>query len=334
MPQALNPADTRIRAAIVGLGQAGSRFDEESGRKVIWSHAGAYLARPDRVALTGAVEIAPPNAAAFRARCPDVPVYADIEKLIAEQRPQIVSICTPADRHAEVIFKLLKAPDLRLIWCEKPLAADLDDARRMVDACRERDIKLMASYNRHWLPIWRRTHDLVREGALGTVRTLRVAFPNRLFSMGSHAVDLALMLGGPVSSVVAQPLPELNERGEPAVAALLHHRSGVSGIVQVTGMSKQLFADAEIIGDDGRLFAREDHGLITIESFEQSRTYSGYRQLGAAREERVESADFSTFLAMADNAIDAVTNGAPLACDGEHALEVQRVLDIMAASAR
>jgi predicted dehydrogenase len=204
----------------------------------------------------------------------------------------------------------------------------------MVEACRKRNIKLMASYNRHWLPIWRRTHDLIREGALGTVRTLRVAFPNRLFSIGSHAVDLALMLGGPVGSVVAQPLPKLDELGEPAVAALLRHRSGVSGIVQVTGTSKQFFAEAEIIGDDGRLFAREDHGLIVIEHFEESRTYKGYRQLGAPREERTDSANFSTFLAMADNAIDAVTKDTPLACDGAHALEVQRVLDLMAATAR
>jgi predicted dehydrogenase len=211
MPQAFNPSDSRVRAAVIGLGQAGSRFDEEPGRKAIWSHVGAYLERADRLALVGAVEVAPPNAAAFRARCPNVPVYADVEKLIAEQRPHIISICTPASNHAEILFKLLDAPDLRLIWCEKPLAAGLDEARRIVEACRQRNIKLMVSYNRHWLPIWRRTGDFIREGALGTVRTLRVAFPNRLLSIGSHAVDLALMLGGPVASVVAQPLPDLEE---------------------------------------------------------------------------------------------------------------------------
>ncbi len=334
MPQPPNPSDRRVRAAVIGLGQAGSRFDEEPGRKAIWSHVGAYLERSDRVALVGAVEIASPNAAAFRARCPDIPMYADVETLITEQRPHIVSICTPPSDHAETLFKLLDAPDLRLIWCEKPLAAGLADARRMVEACQERNIKLMASYNRHWLPIWRRTYDLIRDGVLGPIRTLRVAFPNRLFSIGSHAVDLALMLGGPVASVVAQPLPELEERGEPAIVSLLHHCSGVSGIVQVTGTSKQFFAEAEIIGDDGRLFAREDKGLIVLECFEESRIYKGYRQLGVAREERTESANFSTFLAMADNAIDAVTRSAPLACDGAHALEVQRVLDLIVATAR
>jgi predicted dehydrogenase len=108
----------------------------------------------------------------------------------------------------------------------------------------------------------------------------------------------------------------------------------VSGIVQVTGMSQQLFTEAEIIGDDGRLYVREGHGLIVVERFEQSLTYKGYRQLGAPREERMDSANFSTFLAMADNAIDAVTKDAPLACDGVHALEVQRVLDLMAATVR
>jgi len=165
------------------------------------------------------------------------------------------------------------------------------------------------------------------------VRTLRIAFPNRLFSVGSHAVDLALMLGGPVESVIAQRLPHLEEVGEPAVAALLRHRSGVSGILQVAGLSRQFFAEAEVIGDDGRLFAREDRGSIVIEHFEQSNTDAGYRELGAAREERIEGAGFSAFAGMVESAAKAVTEDAPLPCDGAQAVEVQRILDIMAAAA-
>jgi predicted dehydrogenase len=159
--------------------------------------------------------------------------------------------------------------------------------------------------------------------------------PNRLQSIGSHAIDLALMLGGPVADVAAVELPALAEGGEPAVAAVLRHRTGAGGIIHITGFKAQLIVEAEVIGDDGRLWAREDSGRIIIERFATSTRYSGYRQLDRTTEETVESLEtFSPFVAMAENAADALSRGVPLACDGDHALEVQRVLELMARATR
>jgi predicted dehydrogenase len=335
MPPASHPSAKRLRAAVIGLGQAGSRFDEEPGRTTVWSHTGAYLHLLDRFELCAAVEPSGANAAAFAARCPEIPVVSSVAELVERYRPEISSICTPAQTHATVLFELIKHPDLRMIWCEKPLSASLDEARQMVDACTAHGVRLMVSYNRHWSPLWRRVVDLLRAGAVGTIRSLRVALPNRLFSIGSHAVDLAIMLGGPIETVVALPVPALREEGEPAVAALLNYRSGASGIVQVTGLKHQLVVEAEVFGDDGRLLAREDVNTVSIEKFETSRRYQGYRQLAAARVEHVEEpVDFSPFIAMAENAADSLSANVPLACDGETALEVQRVIELMAATAR
>ncbi len=90
--------------------------------------------------------------------------------------------------------------------------------------------------------------------------------------------------------------------------------------------------EAEAIGDIGRLYAREDHGTVTIECFEPSQAYAGYRQLGAPRVEQTNDTTFSAFVAMAENAVSTITRDAALACDGAHALEVQRVLELMAAA--
>jgi predicted dehydrogenase len=333
MSSALEDTGQRLRAVVVGLGQVGSRFDEEPGRTTVWSHVGAYLRLAERFALCGGADVSPAGLAAFRVRCPDVPACATIDELI-RLRPQVASVCTPAESHALVVSQLLTCPDLRLIWCEKPLAIELAEARRLIEACRVRNVLLMVSFNRHWLPLWRRVKELIDQGAVGTVRSLRVAMPNRLYSVGSHSVDLALMLGGPVEDVAALELPALAEGGEPAVTAVLRHRSGAAGIVQVTGLKPQLVVEAEVLGDDGRLWAREDEGRIVIERFTASPHYAGYRQLAGRSEETVESlATFSPFVAMAENAADALARGVPLACDGDHAVEVQRILDLMAKAA-
>ena len=333
MPSPLGPGE-RLRAVVVGLGQVGSRFDEEPGRTVVWSHVGAYLRLAERFELCGAADIAPANLAAFRVRCADVPACETIDELI-RLRPQVASVCTPADSHAAAVLRLLACPDLRLIWCEKPLALELAEARRVVEACRERNVLLMVSFNRHWSPLWRRVKALIEQGAVGAVRSLRIAMPNRLYSIGSHAVDLALMLGGPVEQIASLELPALAEEAEPAVTAVLRHRSGAAGAVQVTGFKPQLVVEAEVLGDDGRLWAREDEGRIVIEQFAASPRYAGYRQLDGRRVETVESLDtFSPFVAMAKNAADALIRGTPLECDGRHAVEVQRILEAMAGATR
>ncbi len=317
-----------LSAAVIGLGRIGLRFDEEPSRANVWSHVGAYHACADEISLAAAAEPLEANRAAFRARCPGVPVVADAAALFATVQPEIVSICTPPESHAAMVEVALACPSVRAIWCEKPLATSLDAAEAMVAACRARDVPLVVSHVRRWMPIWRRVLAHIRDGDIGQLVTLRIAMPNRLYSIGSHAVDLALMLGGRVTGLKALPLPSLAEDGEPAVAALIGLEGGAYAIVQVTGRRSELVVEAEAFGSEGRLFVREDESSVRLERFAASPRYADYRQLGAAEMSEVGGFDSeSPFVAIArEVAALARDPGAPATCDGESALAVQRVL--------
>lgn len=326
--------DRKLRAAVVGVGKVGSRFDEEEGRTTVWSHVGAYLERPHVFDLVAVCDPDPLNAEAFRQRCPDVPVYASLETLLAKARADVVSICTPPDSHGPILDSLLSGDRPQLVWCEKPLATDFDTARRMVDACSAADVRLIVSHVRRWVPLWRRLRSLVKDGAVGTVRCVRVAMGNRLLSIGSHAVDLLLYLGGRPRTVVSLDIPELYEDDEPARAALVAFDEGGYGIVQVSGRKSNLVIEAEVLGDAGRLVAREQDGTITFEPFIDSLVYAGYRQLAAADAERHATlSSMSPFLAIADDIPGLIADRArPAPCEGSHALDVQAVLAEMAAA--
>jgi predicted dehydrogenase len=319
----------RLRAGVIGLGQIGWRFDEEVGRRSVWTHVGAYKALPTEFDLIGACD---PSARArdeFAFRHPEVPIFAEIAAMIAETAPHVVSICTPNAAHRMTLEAVLAAGRPQAVWCEKPLAVSLADADAVVNACQRAKTILVVSHVRRWSPLWQRFKWLIENESLGTLRCLRIAMPNRLWSIGSHAVDLLLWLGGPVGNLTAMAIPNLEEDGEPAVGALLNFESGAAGILQVTGGKSDLIVEAEAIGDDARMMLREDTGVITLEKFSRSLRYSGYRELRASEVENMpQDETFSPFIAIAQELARLSTNAnATPTCSGRDALMTQNLLE-------
>lgn len=318
----------KLRAAVIGLGRVGLRFDEEPGRKTVWSHVGAYLAEPGRFELVAACEPNPDNRAAFGRRCPGVPVFDDARTMIAETDPEIVSVCTPPELHVEGMVTALSGRSIRAIWCEKPLAGTLGAAEEIAAAAARRGVPVYVSHVRRWTPLWREMRRLVEAGAIGDPVCIRIAMGNRLWTIGSHAVDLALMLGGKPREVERLPVKALDEDGEPGRAGLISFESGAYGIIQVVGRKSRLVVEAEVIGTRGRLGAHEGSGRLTVESFAPSETYAGYEELRLKEERQLGTlATMSPFVALARDIAAAV----PPACTANDAVAVISVLELMAA---
>lgn len=331
------PRDSgRMRAAVIGLGQVGWRFDEEPNRGPVWTHVGAYKALDADFELVGACDPLSDARRAFADRHPEVPVFADIGTMVGESAPEVVSICTPNATHRNVLDKLLANTRPQAIWCEKPLATALSDGQAMVAACEERAVALTVSHVRRWSPLWQRFKSRVDSGEIGVLRSLRIAMPNRLWSVGSHGADLLSWLGGPISAVEGLPIPALEEEGEPAVGALATFDSGAAGVLQVTGSKAGLIVEAEAIGDAGRLTLRETQGTIALEVFAASSRYDGYMELGAGAVENMSpESGFSPFVAIARE-IAGLARGevATPTCGGRAALTTQKLLERLAAASQ
>ena len=102
----------KYRAIIVGAGRIGAGFNWHDDE---YTHAGAYLALRERVELVGFVEPDAERATAAEAKW-KVPVYQD-----AGMAPdvEIVSVCTPPERHAEDLIPFIKGK-IKGVWMEKP----------------------------------------------------------------------------------------------------------------------------------------------------------------------------------------------------------------------
>ncbi|MER7837986.1 Gfo/Idh/MocA family oxidoreductase [Streptomyces sp. NPDC096040] len=106
----------RIRAAVVGAGAIGRG-----------SHlpALAQLAAEGETEVVAAVDIDATAVEAFRAEAGIPHAYTDLDLMLAEQRPDLVTIGTPPTLHRDQTVAALRAG--AWVWCEKPPVPSLAD---------------------------------------------------------------------------------------------------------------------------------------------------------------------------------------------------------------
>ncbi len=97
--------------------------------------------------------------------------YKSCEDMLAEEELDAVIVYTENSRHAEVTE--LAAERGLHVMVEKPMAANLEQAERMLKATRKSGIKLMVNYPTAWYPVTRHAYKLAQEGSIGRIYQVR-----------------------------------------------------------------------------------------------------------------------------------------------------------------
>lgn len=132
----------------------------------------------------------------FRDKRGNKAIYSDYQQMLQQERPNIVSISTPATCHAEMVIAAAES-GVRGIYCEKAMATSLAECDAMIESCRRSGTVLAINHIRRWDDRFRFLQRLVVEEKIGKVQSIQISYGGGcLCRMGSHMSDLALMLGG------------------------------------------------------------------------------------------------------------------------------------------
>lgn len=322
-----HPTDAHVTVAIIGLGQAGSRFDEEPGRSC-WSHAGAYAALPERARIIAGVDPDPEQRARFARRIPTATLCERVMDLVP-LGPHIVVVATPPATHHRVLTEVLELLRPTALVVEKPLGMTRAERALVVDACQARGLPLLVHYNRRYSPLYRGMRALLADGAIGPLHSLSVRAPNRLWSIGSHALDLLCFLAdSPPVQVRALARPKLAQHGEPAADALVLFESGVAGCLQTQGPKHSLIFETEAVGEGGRLRVDHNGARLVQQRLQPSERYAGYAELGPPKTLSTNGEVGESFVALAAEACDfALGHAGKPTCSGADAARSEALLD-------
>ena len=208
------------------------------------------------------------------------------QRLIERDDIDLVDISTPGDSHRDIAVAAAKAG--KHVFCEKPLANSLAEAREMLDAVQKAKVNHMVAFNYRRVPAVVLARQLIDEGKIGRIFHWRAVylqdwiidptFPlvwrmerKRAGSgphgdLNAHIIDLAHYLVGDISEVVGADATFIKERPLPEAI------DGSPGEKSSRGRKKM----GRVTVDDTTLFlARFSKGAIG--SFEATRFAAGRR---------------------------------------------------------
>jgi predicted dehydrogenase len=100
-----------------------------------------------------------------RFRIPAARVFTDVDECLERTRPDFVMICSATARHADLVERI--APRGAHLLVEKPFAATLEEADRMIAASRRHGLMLAINWPLRWFPCHSTAYRLLVEGRIG-----------------------------------------------------------------------------------------------------------------------------------------------------------------------
>jgi predicted dehydrogenase len=253
-----------IEAAIFGLGRWGRSLVEASGGRLRFTRA----VEPDVAAASG-----------FAARH-GLQLEADAAATLADPAIRAVVLATPHSMHRAQVEAAAAAG--KAVFCEKPLALNVADARAMLASCKAAGVPLAVGHNRRFWPSILKLRALIAEGTLGQLLHIEAHNSNLnsdgvtggwrlapgespgggMTGAGLHALDACIGLFGPVRRVTAW---QMTQPPAPAprdsVTVMLEFAAGTSGLM-ATVRATPFYWRVHVFGSQGSAEVLGEHEII------------------------------------------------------------------------
>ena len=255
----------RTRIGIIGAGRIGSL------------HAANLVTRIPEAEVVAISDIRREAAERCAADLGIPEIYSDPRPVFSHPDVDAVLICSSTDTHARLVEQSAAAG--KHIFCEKPIDLDLARVDKVLEAVDRAGVKFMVGFNRRFDHNFRRIHDLVQAGAIGTPHLLHIISRDPspppaeyvkvsggiFLDMTIHDFDMArFLIGSEVTELYVEGGvmvdPAIGEAGDIDTAVVvMRFENGVIGTIDnsrqaVYGYDQQV----EVFGSGGSVHSGND----------------------------------------------------------------------------
>ncbi|MBI5655068.1 Gfo/Idh/MocA family oxidoreductase [Candidatus Uhrbacteria bacterium] len=263
----------KYKAALIGCGKIGAGVERYSAKIQPWAHASVF-SQNERTELVGLMDNMADKKEKLSKDFPGVPFFTDVDEMMKRVQPEIVSIATLPESHAEIVEKVLAYP-VKAILCEKPIAHSLEAAERLVAACKAKNVPLFINHIRRFDPEIRTAKKRLSE--MGEVMQAHSYYTRGIHNNGTHVLDLLRFFLGDIVSVVGvrnQKTENYSDLpGEMNIDGLLTFASGAQAAIQTINSDAYSIFDFDFLAKGGKVALRhfgfrvEDMGTKPCSAF-------------------------------------------------------------------
>ncbi|MGI5845507.1 MAG: Gfo/Idh/MocA family protein [Candidatus Xenobium sp.] len=277
-------------------------------------------------------------------RYPGVPTTTSFDEVLANPAVDAIFVCTPVHTHFPLAMKALQSG--RHVLVEKPLASSVEQAARLVDEARRRNLHLMVDHTFVFTPAVRKIRELMESGAVGrqvyyydSVRVNLGLFQrdvNVLWDLAVH--DLSIMdyvLPGNALAVSATGASHLPDRPENLAYLTCFLPQNLIAHIHVNWLAPVKLRQTLIGGDQKMIIYNDLEPSEKIRVYDKGVTLTPNGNGSEASLVDYRSGDMwapklpltEALQTEVDEFVQALSNGRPFPADGEAGLRVVQILE-------
>jgi len=271
------------KVGVAGCGRIASAFDNDPKRKYIATHIGAYTYAGN----TRVVAICDTDRKKLKTclgRWGIERGYLDCGAMLAKEKIDILSVCTPPKSHLPVVKEAVKSGSVKAIFCEKPLSDNVRDAREILNLCGKKGIILQVGHQRRFDPLHVKIGKIIQAKKIGDVQQVSFYYTAGVKNTGSHMFDLLRFLFGNVEWIEGffSKNPS-NIKDDPNIDGILKFKNRVMATFQACEAKKYLIFELKCLAEKGSITVKNSGFSADFCVSGPSNYYSGYNELRKTR---------------------------------------------------
>ena len=325
------------KVGIIGCGRIASEFEEEAWRQHPCTHAGAY-STISQAKMVAACDTSKSKLEKFSKRWRVHRLYTDYRDMLSNENLDIVSVCTHPETHAQITIEAARS-GVKAIFCEKPMAGSIQEARKMVEACEKRGVHLTVNHTRRWDLNYIEIRETLLKKELGEIEKINGSYTSGLFVIGTHMIDLLQYFAGNIVKVMGVKedtggikyrwYSENYSPADPPVSGILWFKNGAIGQLLASCKTEYPFFDTETFTTLGRIITRE---WDSMEYMMEIYRFKNGKAQKMSLEKKVTSRRNNLMVSAVEDVVSSLRKNRPTLSTGEDALQTMMVIDALAKS--
>ncbi len=269
----------KLRAGIIGLGRIASQYEDDIKARRFYpylTHAGMYSKHPGFQLVCGA-DIDELKVEQFSKMWGIERVYVDFLEMVANNKLDVISVCTHPDVHHKIVKALLGK--VKVVFCEKPFMRNSDEIKDLINCARPSTTKIMVNLYREYDKSHISVRRMIQNKMFGRTVRFSAYYGKGLRNQGTHLFGYLLGTLGKPEHITVLGKKKYEGVDEYAYDIYIEFKNNTIGIIQCCDFNNYRLFELDFICERGRIQIVDEGLKIRLYEKTNNRAETGAYEL-------------------------------------------------------